>query len=74
MKNHNFYREMVAANEYIKSLPHLSIEFELLAKQLRNKDYMHSDRWSIAYDFFSEQNLDTDHVTGFVYNIEEGIL
>ena len=72
MKNHLYYNEMVAATEYLKTVkntPHL----KELKKEMRNPLLTHSDKWSLAFDYFKAYNLDTKYVTGFVYSQEGGM-
>lgn len=71
MKNEIYAEEIEAAKIFIKEKN--ESRFDGFLDKMKNPCLTHSDRWGMIYDFVSENYIDTTHVTGITYFIEENM-
>ena len=69
-----YNEEKEEAREFLEKYENYGIVQNTLAT-IKDKNLLHSDRWSIVYDMIDEafpQYIRTKVVTGIVYHVEEG--
>lgn len=72
MKNYDYSRELIMANEFVIS-HNADQQFLDMLEDLKSSKYCHSDRWSVIYDYMKEHypSATGSLITGLAYWIEQ---
>ena len=71
-KNKLYANEIATAYKFLMDNKS-DLKLQNFIKDMQNKNMIHSDRWSICYDFLNENypNIDSSIVTGLAYYLED---
>lgn len=72
MQNHNYTTEIVMANQFVVD-HNYDANFLAMLEECRDPKYMHSDRWSMIYDYCAENypGATGTLITGLSYWVEQ---